>query len=128
MLLSDCRRHCRPDLLGLRVLVVDDNATNRFVLETQLREWHMSPTAVSSLAQFRQFQNLLDALAARELRGEPGLVAFADSMDSDDHEPSDESAWFELSRLIRKRGLAIREARGIDSIGKGEPAAPVRGT
>ncbi len=70
-----------------------------------------SPTAVSSLAQFRQFQNLLDALAARELRGEPGLVAFADSMDSNDHEPSDEPAWSQLSCLIRKRGLAIRARR-----------------
>jgi hypothetical protein len=34
-----------------------------------------SPTVVSSLAEFRQFLDLLDNLADRELRGEPGLVA-----------------------------------------------------
>jgi two-component system sensor histidine kinase/response regulator len=36
------------DLRGLRVLVVDDNATNRVVLDSQLREWHLVPTAVPS--------------------------------------------------------------------------------
>jgi two-component system sensor histidine kinase/response regulator len=41
--------HERPlvDLHGLRVLVVDDNATNRQILEEWLRAWHTEPTAVA---------------------------------------------------------------------------------
>ncbi|MCX2746987.1 PAS domain S-box protein [Arthrobacter sp. MI7-26] len=37
-----------PGLLtGLRVLVVDDNATNRFALESQLKTWGLRPDAVA---------------------------------------------------------------------------------
>ena len=39
------------DLQDLRVLVVDDNATNRRILEEMLRNWHMQPTAVASAGE-----------------------------------------------------------------------------
>src|SRR5262249_23197336 len=37
-----------PDVHGLRVLVVDDNATHRDILVEMLTNWRMQPTAVGS--------------------------------------------------------------------------------
>jgi PAS domain S-box-containing protein len=56
-------------LIGLRVLVVDDNAVNRQILETQLTRWRMKPLAVSG------GQAALEALAAAAHDHDPfGLV------------------------------------------------------
>jgi CheY-like chemotaxis protein/HPt (histidine-containing phosphotransfer) domain-containing protein len=56
-------------LIGLRVLVVDDNAVNRQILETQLARWRMKPLVVSG------GQAALDALAAAAHDNDPfGLI------------------------------------------------------
>ncbi len=45
---SQVIRSAEPLLQGTRVLIVDDNATNRIILEEMTRNWGMSPTAVSN--------------------------------------------------------------------------------
>ena len=62
-----------PDLLkDLRVLVVDDNATNRSILEVQLKSWHMHPDLVESATA------ALDRLRDTASRGEPFDLAVLD--------------------------------------------------
>jgi CheY-like chemotaxis protein len=57
---------------GLRVLVVDDNATNRRIIDEMLASWHMKPTPVADA------QSALDALAIAVTGQEPFDVIVAD--------------------------------------------------
>ena len=57
---------------GLRVLVVDDNATNRRILEEMLGSWHMRPTAVADA------ESALAALRRALSQNEPFDVIIAD--------------------------------------------------
>jgi two-component system, sensor histidine kinase and response regulator len=66
--------HERPlaDLHGLRVLVVDDNATNRQILEEWLRAWHTEPLAVAGGLQ------ALDELWSAVSIGQPFALVLLD--------------------------------------------------
>jgi two-component system sensor histidine kinase/response regulator len=76
-------------LRDLSVLVVDDNATNRFILAETLSQWHMRPTVVESAAA------ALQALEHAQRVGEPfGLVLL------DAHMP--EVDGFTLAERIRE--------------------------
>ena len=59
--------HSVHELAGKRVLIVDDNHTNRQVLEHQTRRWEMHPVSVASAAQ------ALALLAAKE-RFDMGII------------------------------------------------------
>ncbi|MHA7292176.1 PAS domain S-box protein [Arthrobacter sp. MDT3-24] len=59
-------------LAGLRVLVVDDNATNRLVLESQLTAWGMRPDAVADAS------TALDRSRTAAATGQPYDIAVLD--------------------------------------------------
>ncbi|WP_281444883.1 hybrid sensor histidine kinase/response regulator [Paenarthrobacter nicotinovorans] len=74
-------------LAGKRVLVVDDNATNRLVLETQLDSWGMTPVAVADASSaMTEYRNAV-------LEGHPYDIAVVDMCMPD-------TDGLELARLI----------------------------
>jgi CheY-like chemotaxis protein len=89
----------RPDepapLGGLSVLVVDDNDTNRRILQEMLTHWHLKPTAVAGgVEALRELERAAHA-------GEPYALVLADSrmpgMDG-----------FSLAEQIRRRPELVR--------------------
>jgi PAS domain S-box-containing protein len=86
-----------PRLQGLRVLVVDDNATNRRVLEETLAHWRMRPTLASGA---HEALTLLDESAARK---QPFPVVLLDAN-------MPELDGFGLAERIRRR-RALRATR-----------------
>jgi two-component system, sensor histidine kinase and response regulator len=96
----------RRPLEGLRVLVVDDNATNRRILEEMLASWHMTPTVVSDA------ESALSALNAAA-----GTGAKYDVLISDCQMP--EVDGFMLARRVRReRRLAKMPIVMLTSVGQ----------
>ena len=62
-----------PSLHGMRVLVVDDNATNRRILEEILRSWQMEPTTVHNAVE------ALGAMRHAQLAGLPFRLVLTDA-------------------------------------------------
>ena len=96
--IADPRNESKPcgmaDLANLPVLVIDDNTTNRCVLEGLTRQWGMRPTTVDS------GEAGLAALTAASDRGEPYRVVLLDGV-----MPGMDG--FEVAERIRQRpGLA----------------------
>jgi PAS domain S-box-containing protein len=95
-------------LEGLRVLVVDDNATNRRILEEMLASWRMTPSAVSDA------ESAMSALEAAA-----GSGARFDVMISDCQMP--EVDGFMLARRVRReRRLAKMPIVMLTSVGQSD--------
>ncbi|HEY7292812.1 MAG TPA: response regulator [Vicinamibacterales bacterium] len=93
-------------LEGLRVLVVDDNATNRRILEEMLASWHMLPTTVSDAES---------AMSALKTAADAGTKF--DVMVSDCQMPDVDG--FMLARRVRKvRRLAKTPIVMLTSVGQ----------
>jgi PAS domain S-box-containing protein len=101
-------------LEGLRVLVVDDNATNRKILEEMLASWRMRPTAVADAA------SALDALKSALGKGER-----FDAVISDGQMPDVDG--FTLARSIKQhRRLSSTPVVMLTSIGNASDTALCR--
>ena len=61
-----------PDLVGAKILVVDDNATNRIILQEQVLAWRMHGTSVDGGTA------ALSALRTAAARNEPFKIAILD--------------------------------------------------
>lgn len=66
----------RPGLAGKKILVVDDNATNRLILKTQLERWDFVPVTASSgkealsiLAEQQQFELIITDMEMPKMNG-----------------------------------------------------------
>jgi PAS domain S-box-containing protein len=68
---ADCTE--QPSLEGVAVLVVDDNATNRHILQDILRQWHMEPTLAENA------NTALKRLAEAAGRGAPFSLVLTDT-------------------------------------------------
>jgi PAS domain S-box-containing protein len=80
-------------LAGMRVLVVDDNATNRLILTETLTNWQMRPTAVAGGAE------AIEALRRAEETGTPFQLILTDV-----HMPRMDG--FELMQAVQSVGAA----------------------
>lgn len=78
------------DFNGLKVLIVDDNATNRLILDEMVQNWRMSPTVVENGTE------ALEQIEATEAKGDSFDLVLLDA-----HMP--EIDGFEVAKRIRER-------------------------
>ena len=103
-----------PELHGLRVLVVDDNATNRRILEEMLSHWGMKPVLAGGV------QNALKTLHAARRAGTPFSLVITDAN-------MPERDGFDLAAEIRAhKGLAGATVMMITSGGRAGDMARCR--
>jgi two-component system, sensor histidine kinase and response regulator len=92
-------------LNGLRVLVVDDNATNRLVLSSMLSAWSMEPLAVADAAEAKQVLQKANDTGAKP------RVALIDAVMP--HEDGFSlSRWIKQSREFRDVGIVVLSSSG----------------
>jgi signal transduction histidine kinase/CheY-like chemotaxis protein/HPt (histidine-containing phosphotransfer) domain-containing protein len=103
-------------LEGLRVLVVDDNATNRLVLQEMLRAWRMRPVVCADAAE------ALSQLQSFAAAGEPFHLALFDA-----HMP--EVDGFQLAERVRAHPgleggpiLMLSSADGLGQVSRAREA------
>ncbi len=101
-------------LHGLNVLVVDDNATNRLILEETLTNWGMRPTSVEG------GREALIALEQARQTGSPFALVLLDAM-------MPEMDGFTLARRIKQEtDLTVATLMMLSSANRGEDAARCR--
>ena len=100
------------ELENLRVLIVDDNATNRRILEETLTAWHMKPVSVDSA------RAALSALAEASEAGDPFRLVLTDAL-------MPEVDGFMLAREIRSQPR-LRDVKLIMLTSAGFSAGPAR--
>ena len=101
-------------LEGLRVLVVDDHATNRRIVEEMLTSWHMAPTAVADAES-----------AMKELRRASATGRRYHAVIADCQMP-DVDGLMLARRIRRNRQLRDIPIIMLTSVGRGDEAARVR--
>lgn len=130
------------ELKGLEVLIVDDNATNRWILSEQAKRWGMVPREVSSgrealeaeEADVRMDLVLLDiqmpemdgyTLAEELLARRPGLGIIILTSLGDQNSPR--LAALRINRVLTKpvKAAALREAIFATVGGLSKPAGPI---
>ena len=142
----------RLDLAGLPVLVVDDNATNRQILQELLSHWGMTPTAVdggrAALAAIQRASDagepyplvLLDAMmpemdgfaVAAQIHQDPELAGTAVLMLSSTDLQGDTKRCRELNiavylrKPVKESDLlnSILSVLGVEQVTRAEPSSP----
>ena len=88
------------ELEGLPVLIVDDNATNRFILEEMTRNWGLRPTSLTTASQ------AFEALRAAQRGGQPYRLLISD-VNMPEHDGCTLVEWIRNDETMRDLGVVM---------------------